>query len=574
MTDGAATRTTSGRPAPAFALALGVVLLGLLAYANSLSGAFVFDDLRHVRDNPVIHDLPAFLRDGHGYRAQPGRFVTYLTFALNWRLGGPDPRGFHAVNLLVHLANALLVLAVGRLAFRTPRLRPSALAPQAGAVAFLAAALFATHPMGTQAVTYVVQRLASLAAFFSLSTMALYLAWRLSPPGPGARLRRGTLYGGVLVASLLAFHTKESTFTLPAILALAELLLFEGPAARRLLPLLPVALFSLVIPAAVLLRGSGGGAGSGAAVAAVAAETRADVPVGSLDYLRTQAVVVVEYLRLLAWPSGQTLDHDVAVRRSIADLRVVASAVALAALAGLGAWLAVRARPGREERPVDPAWLLVTLGIGWFFLALAVESSVVPIADPMYEHRAYLPSAGVWLAFATATGLLLRRLAPAAGSRPLVLLGVALGLLLGALALQRNAVWTNEVTLWSDAAAKAPGKFRPHYNLGTALAARGDFAGAADALARAVALSPDDPSARAQLGAALLQSGRPQAAEAQLRAALALRPADPEVLFNLGMLLARTGRGDEARALLGRYLEVAPATQAQARRAAEAFLAR
>ncbi|MGA8892865.1 MAG: tetratricopeptide repeat protein, partial [Anaeromyxobacteraceae bacterium] len=76
------------------------------------------------------------------------------------------------------------------------------------------------------------------------------------------------------------------------------------------------------------------------------------------------------------------------------------------------------------------------------------------------------------------------------------------------------------------------------------------------------------------LGAALLQSGRPQAAEAQLRAALALRPADPEVLFNLGMLLARTGRGEEGRSLLRRYLEVAPSTQVQARRAAEAVLSR
>ncbi|MGA8891307.1 MAG: hypothetical protein WB493_07050, partial [Anaeromyxobacteraceae bacterium] len=485
MTEGALTGTTPGRSAPDWALALGVVALGLLAYANSLGGAFVFDDLRQIRDNPVLHDLPGFLRGGQGYRFLPTRFVTYLTFALNWRLGGPDPRGFHAVNLLVHLANALLVLAVGRLAFRTPRLRASAIAPQAGAAAFLAAALFATHPMGTQAVTYVVQRLASLAAFFSLATVALYLAWRVSPPGPEGTLRRGALYGGVLLSSLLAFHTKESTFTLPAILALAELLLFEGPRARRLLPLLPVALLSLGIPAAVLLRGSGGGAGSGLAVAAVAAETRADAPLGSLDYLRTQAVVVVEYLRLLAWPSGQTLDHDVAVRRSFADLRVVASALGLAGLAALGAWLAVRARPASGRRPIDPAWLLVALGIGWFFLALAVESSVVPIADVMVEHRAYLPSAGAWLAFATATGLLLHRLAPAGGSRPLVLLGVALGLLLGALALQRNAVWASEVALWSDAAAKAPGKFRPQYNLGTALAARGDFPGAADALARA-----------------------------------------------------------------------------------------
>jgi len=550
------------------AFAAAIVLLGLFAYSNSLSGDFVFDDLPQIRDNPAIRRLGSYLWSTEGYRSLPNRFVAYATFAMNYRLGGLDTRGFHAVNLAIHLANSLLLFWLAVLCFRAPRVRESVLAPLSRPMAFLAAASFATHPLGTQAVTYIVQRVTSLAALLYVLAVVLYLAWRLQGRERSA-LSRGATYAGVLLAALLAFRTKEMTFTLPLALLLAEALLLEPAGWRRFLPVLPIALLALVIPATVLLQA--GAAPS--ALARIGAATRVDSTLGRMDYLRTQFVVLADYLRLLAVPTGQNLDHDVAVRHTLLDPSVAASAAILAMLAGTGLWLAWRSRR-RAAAPVDPVARVAAFGIGWFFLASSVESSVLPIVDLMYEHRAYLPSVGLFLTFAVGAASLARMASPAAAARITVLAGMALAFLLSSATLQRNVVWRDELTMWTDSAGKSPNRFRPWFNLGTVLAGRGDLPAAVAALERALAINPGHGSARAQLGAALLQSGRPRDAERELRLALKERPDDPEVLFNLGTLLARTGGADEGHALLRRYLEIAPAGQVQGRKAASAVLAR
>jgi hypothetical protein len=125
--------------------AAAVVVLGALAYSNSLHGQFVFDDLSQLVENPGIRDLGALLGPA-GYRMLPNRYVAYLSFALNHAVGGYEPFGWHLVNLVIHLGNALLVQALVVLAFRTPRMRDSALSPSAWDIAFVASALFVAHP--------------------------------------------------------------------------------------------------------------------------------------------------------------------------------------------------------------------------------------------------------------------------------------------------------------------------------------------------------------------------------------------------------------------------------------------
>jgi len=145
----------------------GVLLLGALAYSSSLRGEFAFDDLPQIVQNPAIRDLGSFV--GPGSRGiLPNRYVAYLTFAMSYQAGGLDPFGWHLANLAIHLTSAVLVWTLVRLAFRTPRLRSSKLAPSSGAIAFAAAALFVAHPLATQAVSYVVQRITSLTTLFYL----------------------------------------------------------------------------------------------------------------------------------------------------------------------------------------------------------------------------------------------------------------------------------------------------------------------------------------------------------------------------------------------------------------------
>ena len=287
-----------------------------------------------------------------------------------------------------------------------------------------------------------------------------------------------------------------------------------------------------------------------------------------------KTVVVVEYLRMLLVPTGLSLDHDVPIRHSFLEPRVLLSTALLLALALLGAWLAFGGRPRSGRRGLDPASCLAGFGIAWFFLTLTVESGLIPIVDVMYEHRAYLPSVGIDLAAAVGIGLAVHRLAAASRFRTTVLLGVALALVLGSVTLTRNTVWASELTVWTDAVEKAPGKFRPVFNLGTTLVAARRFDEASLALRRAVALDPESASARTQLGAVLLTPGRYPDAERELRTAVQLDPVDPEALMNLGQVLVRTGRLEEAKPYFRRFLDVAPASYVPARKAAAAALAR
>jgi tetratricopeptide (TPR) repeat protein len=536
-----------------------VVVLGLAAYANALAGPMVFDDLSEVRDNPFVPDLSAMAT---GFHATRPRFVAYLSFALNHWLFGPGAVGYHAVNVAIHLATALLVYALVRITFRTPRLRGSALAPHADVVAGVAAVLFVAHPIQTQAVTYIVQRVTSLAAMFYVGAVVLYARSRLYPAERWGR--RAAWYASSLVAALLATRTKEIAFTLPAAIALYELCFLEPDRGRRWLGLIPFAAVAAFIPLEMLLQ-----PGRPPGLGALATASRVQTQMGRLEYLLTQGPVIVAYLFLILLPIGQSLDHDFPLHGSL-DLEVASAGLVLASLLALAVFL-LRRTSSRTGRPLDSANRLVAFGILWWFLALSVESSFIPIVDVMNEHRVYLPSVGAFAAIAVGIWFLARRLAGTTRAAPVAaMVGLGLGLVLAGATLARNRVWSSDVALWADATRKAPDKARPVLNLGTALIEAGRAPDAIAPLRRAVALDSTSGFAHAQLGAALLTVGRPSEGETELREALRFAPADPEATFNLAMLLWQTGRADEARGWYRHFLEVAPASYVGARRFAEA----
>jgi hypothetical protein len=524
----------------------GILLLGLLAYANSFQGEFLFDDVEQLVANPAIRDLGSFLGPA-GYRLYPYRFVPYVTFALNHHLVGYATPGWHAVNLLVHLANAVLVWLLVRLAFRAPRLRVSALAPASAAIAFASGALFVAHPIQTQAVSYVVQRITSIATLFYLLAVVLYLAARLRPPG----WRRTLPYAGALVAALLAYRSKEIAFTLPAALAIVEWAFLDG-GRRRWLAILPFALLALVIPLTLVDLGQS----AGQVLASADASTRVQAVVSRVDYLRTEAVVVARYLGLLALPVGQVLDHDVAIRTTWMAPDVAGSVLLLAVLAAFAAWLAWRSSPRGSRPALDPAVRLVAAGIAWFFVTLSVESSVIPIADVMNEHRVYLPSALLLPAGATALALLFRRIDPAQVARNTAVVGALAAVVLGVATWNRNRVWRDATTLWSDVVEKSPSHWRAWKNLATAYFTRGRIPEAVEALRLHARTFPDEPISHMQLGVGLYVARQPAEAEKELRRAVELGPEDPETLFNLAFFLLEMGRREEARPYLERLLRV------------------
>jgi len=534
----------ASRPAPPLRgwwVALGLLALGaaaVAAYAPALEGDFQFDDMASVAENPAIRDLGAFLAAASGRLSPISRLTTELTFALDYWSAGLDRTAFHRTSLVIHLLATLLLFLLGR-----------ALLRRAGAggsgVALAAAALWALHPLQSQAVSYVAQRSEALAALLVAASLLLLLEGERR----GRSVARWLLVAGATALFALALQAKLSAIALPA-LWLLVLLCFPSQVdagARRplgpIVPLLP--LVAVAIPTALAALGSFRGLPD-------IGFSMARAPEGS--YALTQLRALAHYLRLLLWPSGQSVDPAFAWSRSPLDPpSTLLAALLLAALATAAAWLLrLAARPGLSPEASATA-RTAAFGIGWFLLALAPSSSFVPVADAVAEHRAYLAAWGICLAAASAGAFLLRRTLSAqraalAGTGATALLCAALALALRA----RNEVWRTPVTLWADAAEKASGRARPRFNLGFARAAAGDEEGAVrEYLAARPLLGTDNvaplPLLR-NLGASLVALRRTDEALAVLSEAEVLEPRDPEIRNNLASAWLLKGDLDRAEA--------------------------
>lgn len=490
---------------------------GLAAYANSFAGAFQFDDFSSITGNPGIRSLdPVVL-----WRAFGLRILGYLTFALNFRLGGLDVAGYHAVNLAIHLGNACLLFALARLLLtRAQAIGLSPLSERATqAAALTAALLFVVHPAGTQAVSYIVQRLASQAAFFYLLALVLYAAGRRRMAGGEGR--GWPWIAGALVATTAAMLTKQNAFTLPAALLLVELCFFQRFTEGRLrrLPLFAAACLLLVaLPAALLVAG-------GASLDDLSELTRETTALSRHDYFLTQLAVVREYLRLLVFPVGQRLDYAVPISTSLWQWPTLLSACLHAGM------FLVAALCFRRRRAVS-------FGILFFYLAHAIESGIVPIRDLMVEHRTYLPAAGIFLAAAALVWEAQERWHL---SRKAVWIAIAaIVIVLGAATHQRNEIWKTPERLWGEVLRFDPMSWRANYNLGKALEAEGDLGRATERYRASLTIRPT-AWAFNNLGNMLLRTGHAEEGIEAYRQALVRDYAFPNAHANLSVALEMKG---------------------------------
>jgi Flp pilus assembly protein TadD len=534
---------SDGAPAWRAAGHLGLVaVVALAAYSNSFAVPFQFDDGLHIVENPAVRSLGAFL----GNAPLGARWFGYLTFALNGTLHGLAVGGYHALNLAIHLGAAACLYGLASLAARAAAPEGSAVRLHAPFAGLVAALLFAAHPLQTQAVTYVVQRFASLAALLYAAAVLTHAHGVL---GATPRRRLAARVASLALA-VLGLLTKENTVTLPAALALYDLSFLPGTwrsRAARLAPALAVtaAVVLLVLKPVQTIVGTI--ARESALVPGAAAEG-----VSRVAYLLTQAPVVLRYLGLVALPLGQNVDPDVPLVPSPASGRF------LAALAGLVLLLALPAALAWRARARSASARMTLFAVGWLAVTLSVESSVFPLADPMAEHRMYLPSMGIFLLAGWAAASLRAR-----ASRDWQVM-VPVALVVAALAgatWARNRLWRDPVSLWSDAVQKSPMKPRPYLWLSQALQDRGDLEGALPLVERAVVLPPPLPITFQNLGVLYVKLGRPEDAERAFRRVLAF-PGAPwrGANLSLGMLLLDRGRAGEACALFAAELAVYPAS--------------
>ncbi len=486
-----------------------IALIGFLIYSSALYTPFYFDDRPNIVENRDLKDLKNF------WPPKGSRWFGFLTLAVNYQCAGLDTLGYHIVNITVHIFNSILVYYLVMLTFKTPFFRrqggsmesglhPAPSAPRAENnelrdvrhIALFSGLLFVSHPIQTQSVTYIVQRFTSLATFFYLLSLAAYIKFRIHDSRSAIQnkniVNRASciMYLASLFPAVLAMKTKEIAFTLPFIIILYELSFLGKPDSalsglaryKRFVLLIPYLLTLIIIP--LSMHGSGKPVGDIIGELRDASQETSEIP--RLNYLFTQFRVLVTYIRLFFLPVNQNLDYDYHIYKSFFEPSVFLSFLFLLSISGLAVYLFYATRYTLH------AARLISFGIFWFFITLSVESSIIPIRDVIFEHRLYLPSAGVFISLATlAFGLAakdrIKRIKPNIAA--VILFGMITLIFAGA-SYMRNMIWQNELSLWSDVVEKSPNKTRANLNLGLAYQNIGKFDKALDIYNRTIRLDP------------------------------------------------------------------------------------
>jgi tetratricopeptide (TPR) repeat protein len=529
-----------------------IVVLCLTVYSNTFDAPFHFDDAAVIVRNPIVKDLGFMINppkakvynDTFEYDLFQRRYVGYLTFALNYRLHGLDVSGYHLVNLCIHIINALIVYWLVILTFRTPFLKTSALSASSNHVALFASLFFACHPVRTQAVTYIWQRVTLLSATFYCLSLVMYVKWRLASGITRSSFPRMNilLYIISVISAVLAMKTKENAFTLPVIIFLYEFMFFDGKLKKRFLYLIPFLLTMLIIPISLLETNSS----IGELIGDACQVTKMYAKVSRWEYLLTQFPVILTYIRLIFFPINQNLDYDFPIYHTFLTPIVLLSFLLLVFMFGFGIYMF------HLSRNRDSSNRLIAFGVFWFFITLSVESSFIPLANVIFEHRIYLPNVGVSIVLTSGVFLLLHRFKERKPYTIGVALFMTLIIVLSVFAYARNNVWHSKVSLWQDCVKKSPNKARPHHILGGALNEQGRTEEAIAHYREALRIDPHYLDAHNNLGNILAKQGRVDEAVSLYLEALKIHPDSVETPYNMGNVLLTLGRIDEA---IGYYME-------------------
>lgn len=497
-----------------------------LAHGPGFQGTFVYDDLQEIVGNSALETLwppwvPMFMGGGLPHRPLP-----YYSFAVNRILGGLDPWGYHAVNLALHLGNGILIWWIARRTLRRAHVAA------ADTIAWLGSLVWLVHPLSTQAVTYIYQRMELMAATCMLVTLACFIR---SLDAPRSRLWRAA----AIVSSCIGCLCKETAVATPLIVLLYDFC-FGGSdggtagwrAIRSRLPMY-VGLF-----------------GTWAVTIAVVAGQQwrfsefVRPNYGPMEYAWTQPLVILRYLRLAVWPRGQCFDLDWPVARD--PLIIAAGVTALAAIAG-AVCAASAPRTGG-----------IFLALG-FLTLLAPTSSFVPVNYLYGEHRMYLPLAmlAVGLPLATVRAADRCRI-PKSCSWLLAAAWVGLATGLAMRTADRNALYASRVDLWEDTVAVSPRNPTAALMLAGAQLAAGRPREALAAVERSLEIAPHLPFAHARRAEVFFDLGQISAAASAARRAIALQPRLPGAHVTLLAALLRDGQpsaaaiaGEEALAAVG-----------------------
>lgn len=526
-----------------------LIITGVLVYCNSFHGAFVFDDISYITKNdPNVH-MSEFSWNALKKAAVEGkprhRYLPNISFALNYLFSGENTFGYHLTNLGIHLLTGIFLFFLFRTTLQLCMQQEedrysggrllSSLSVSPELLSFFAVLLWVVHPVQTNAVTYIVQRMASMVALFFVLSLLCYVTGRVRMREEKIKTA-GLYFFGCFVLGCCAVGTKENAGTLPVMILVYEFFFFQK---RNIFHSSRTCIWMIaggVVFAIIAIHFMG--ADPFQRILSSYSRREFTLP----QRVMTEFRVVVYYLSLLFFPHPRRLilDHDYPLSHAFTNpLTTLSSFAAIAAVAGIAVYLFKKDR-------------LLSFALVWLLGNLVIESSVIGI-EIIYEHRMYLPFAFLFLI------ILIQVFYRFKNSRAAVWGLIVCVIILTGWSHDRNRIWQTDVSFWTDSILKAPQKARPYQNLAYSFQERGElgdalayykksveikphsmvyfnmglcldgigyYHDAADAYSSALNLNHNTPRLHAVLARALARTGEFQAAAEHFATALEMKPSD------------------------------------------------
>lgn len=526
--------TTKSPRMQTFWAILACIALPLIIYYPSLHAPFIFDDIGYIVNNPDIKQLNN-IKTRLIYRSKyllpkqndPSRPLTFLTFTLNYYFGKLDPFGYHLVNIILHVFNVLLVFILmrtilfysfQRLEIAQDRQPELTLNSQWTSIVLplIVSLFFASHPMNTEVVTYISHRSDSLATFFYLSSLLFFVK---------AFEKNRLFYIFSLVCFIFALAAKEIAATLPLILLIFDYIFLSY---RRIQKLFDKKLYHLsfwfILIAFIAFRyfyiGQVGDPG---------VETWKNWT--AYSYFITQSYVVLNYIKLLIIPLGQSVDHFIKPAKSLLESRIILS---------LTLWLVISVVIYRTMRKYPPLSKLILFSSLYFLVALTPTSSIFPIDDAMAERRVYLPALGfsltivclfqlMWMAVIhNGQGLRFQKV--------LSFFFLVYVFSLSVVTWKRNQLYQNPVLLLEETISRYPDNDRTYNNLGMIYYDHKEYVKALQCYQNAIKLNPKHSLAYNNLGNTYYGLNEYEKALQYYQKAIEINPNFADSYYNVGNL--------------------------------------
>lgn len=426
-------------------ISLFIILLAI--YSNSFYGEWHFDDYANIVDNPHIQmksfSWPEIKHCIYGLeQKRPSRPLSYLSFASNYYFHGKDVFGYHVVNFIIHFFASVFLFLFIYNTLKLPRLK-SQYESIAYPIASIATFFWAVHPVWVTSVTYVVQRMASMAGLFYIASMYFYLKARTN-----SKFKYSFSFFIIsLLCGLASILTKENAAMLPVSILLFDLFLIAGITRQNVIKYAKIAFLPLLI---ILLIGL---------IYVDFSNILDEYKIRDftmIERVMTQPRVILFYLSLLFYPIGSRLTflYDIDVSRSLLQPWTTIPSILLILFIIIFAVYIARKRP------------LISFCIIFYFLNHLIEGSIFNL-ELIYEHRNYLPSMLLFIPIAEFIIYVIDYFSYNKIIQFIVALGIAIIITgEGDITYTRNKIVSDDYLLWFDNIEKSPALSRPHANTG------------------------------------------------------------------------------------------------------------